>query len=163
MNLYEPFQFLTERQCDQLIDYAGQQEIKNATTLGPSAVRNNRVVWYKDSSHWTEWIKMFNTIEPMIDWIQDPQIAFYKPGEEYKWHTDKWPSNRTHIRHFTLTCELQSATNGGIELENKSIPSLKKGQAIIFRPIDKHRALSPTEGERISLTIWAMALNPDKY
>ena len=123
MKLYEPFQFLTDDECDELIRYA-QDKIQAGTTLGKSTIRNNRIAWYKDSSRWEEWIKMFNTIEPVIDWIQDPQIAFYKPGEEYKWHTDKWPSNRTHIRHFTLTCELQSATNGGIELENKSIQYL---------------------------------------
>jgi len=161
MKLYEPFQFLTDDECDELIRYA-QDKIQAGTTLGKSTIRNNRIAWYKDSSRWEEWIKMFNTIEPVIDWIQDPQIAFYRPGEEYKWHTDKWPSNRTHIRHFTLTCELQSAKGSGIELENKSIPALQKGQAVIFSPHDRHRATSPTEGERISLTIWAMALNTDK-
>ena len=39
---------------------------------------------------------------------------------------------------------------------------LKKGDAIIFRPQDRHRAVSPTEGERISFTIWAMSKNPNK-
>jgi Rps23 Pro-64 3,4-dihydroxylase Tpa1-like proline 4-hydroxylase len=104
---------------------------------------------------------MFNTIDPVIDWIQTPQIAFYKPGEHYDWHDDRWPSYRTHTRHFTLTCELQSAPGGKLEFENNNF-MLRRGQAIIFKPSDKHKAVSPTEGERISFTIWAMAKNANK-
>ena len=161
MKLYEPFQFLTAEECDQIITYAGQKEVKTGTTLRSGTVRNNRVVWYEDSTRWNEWIEMFNKIDPVIEWIQTPQIAFYKPGEEYKWHVDTWPNYRTHIRHFTLTCELQLAPDAKLELVDKNI-CLKKGEAVIFKPQDRHRALSPTEGERISFTIWAMARNPGK-
>ena len=161
MKLYEPFQFLTTAECDQIIEYGRTSEIKQGTTLRPGNIRNNRVVWYEDSKRWQEWIDCFNKIEPVIDWIQTPQIAFYRPGEEYKWHVDTWPNYRTHIRHFTLTCELQSALNGRLELENKNF-NLRKGEAIIFKPQDRHRAVSPTVGERISFTIWAMSKNPEK-
>ena len=161
MKLYEPFQFLTGEECDQIITYACRKEVKTGTTLRSGTVRNNRVVWYEDSTRWNGWIEMFNKIDPVIEWIQTPQIAFYKPGEEYKWHVDTWPNYRTHIRHFTLTCELQSAPDAKLELEEKNI-CLKKGEAVIFKPQDRHRAISPTEGERISFTIWAMARNPDK-
>ena len=163
MKLYEPFQFLTAEECDGIIAYARQNNIQEGTTLGKDNIRNNRVVWYKDSTRWQEWIDKFNEIEPVIDWLQTPQISFYNPGEEYKWHVDTWPNYRTHIRHFTLTCELQNAVGSGIELENHNIPQLKKGEAVVFKPSDRHRATSPTEGERISFTIWAMALNPDKH
>ena len=105
---------------------------------------------------------MLNTIEPVIEWIQTPQISFYTPGEKYDWHDDGWPSYRTHIRHFTLTCELQSAPGAGFEMKDKSIPPLAKGQAVIFRSTEKHRATSPTNGERISFTIWAMSKNKNK-
>jgi len=161
MKLYEPFQFLTAAECDQIIEYGRTSEIKQGTTLRPGNVRNNRVVWYEDSKRWREWIDGFNKIEPVIDWIQTPQIAFYVPGEEYKWHVDTWPNYRTHIRHFTLTCELQSAPDSRLELENKSF-DLQKGEAIVFKPQDRHRAVSPTSGERISFTIWAMSKNPNK-
>jgi alkylated DNA repair dioxygenase AlkB len=160
MKMYEPFQFLTASECDEIIEYA-QGKTQTGTTLSKGTVRNNRVAWYKDSTHWTEWIRMFNEIEPVIDWIQTPQIGFYRPGEEYKWHVDTWPEYRTHIRHFTLTCELQSAPGARLELENKNF-NLDKGDAIIFKPSDRHRAVSPTEGERISFTIWAMAFNKHK-
>tara|TARA_B100001059_G_C17557899_1_gene438572 strand:+ start:32 stop:523 length:492 start_codon:yes stop_codon:yes gene_type:complete len=163
MKLYEPFQFLTAKECDDIIAYARQNKIQAGTTLGNASTRNNRVVWYKDSTHWQEWIDRFNEIEPVIDWLQTPQISFYKPDEEYKWHVDTWPKYRTHIRYYTLTCELQKAVGSGIELENYNIPQLQKGEAVVFKPSDRHRATSPTEGERISFTIWAMALNPDKH
>ena len=162
MKLYEPFQFLTAKECDEISAYADRSEIKPGTTLRSGKVRNNRVAWYKESNQWPKWISMFNTIDPVIDWIQTPQVAFYKPGEEYKWHVDTWPYYRTHIRHFTLTCELQSAPGARLEIENQQF-DLTRGQAIIFKPQDKHRAVSPTNGERISLTIWAMAKNLTKH
>ena len=162
MKLYEPFQFLTANECDNIIDYAEKTDVRPGTTLRKGNVRNNRVAWYKESGEWQNWIDMFNKIDPVIEWIQTPQVAFYKPGEEYKWHVDTWPNYRTHIRHFTLTCELQSAPGARLELENKEF-DLAKGQAIIFKPQDKHRAVSPTDGERISLTIWAMAKNLTKH
>ena len=160
MKLYEPFQFLTATECDELISYA-KGKLKPGSTLGKFSGRNNRIAWYEDSHHWAKWIAMFNTIDPVIDWIQTPQIAFYKPGEHYDWHDDRWPSYRTHTRHFTLTCELQSAPGGKLEFENNNF-MLRRGQAIIFKPSDKHKAVSPTEGERISFTIWAMAKNANK-
>ena len=161
MKLYEPFQFLTAGECDEIIAYAKANVIETGVTLRPGKVRNNRVSWYKKSERWQSWIDLFNKIDPVIDWIQTPQVAFYQPGEQYQWHTDTWPEYRTHIRHFTLTCELQSAPSARLELEDKSF-ELKKGDAIIFRPQDRHRAVSPTEGERISFTIWAMSKNPNK-
>ncbi len=162
MKLYETFQFLTADECDSIIEYARNSEIKAGTTLRKGTVRNNRVAWYKDSKEWQKWIDMFNTIDPLIEWIQTPQVAFYKPGEEYKWHVDTWPNYRTHIRHFTLTCELQSALGARLEIKDQQF-NLERGQAIIFKPQDEHRAISPTHGERISLTIWAMAKNFTKH
>ena len=165
MKLYEPFQFLTDKECRDIISYAKQNKVIKGTTLGKKVqdIRNNRIVWYRESANWQKWIDMFNTIDkPCIDWIQPPQISFYTPGEKYDWHEDSWPCFRTHLRHYTLTCELQSAPGARIELEKYKLPPLKEGEAIIFKPEDTHRATTPTEGERISFTIWAMALNPKK-
>lgn len=158
MKLYEPFKFLTDSECEEILNYAYNKQIKNAE----NPVRQNRIVWYEDSKYWQRWIDMFNSIEPVIDWIQTPQISFYKPGEKYDWHTDKWPQYRTHIRHFTLTCELQSAPGACFEMADRQIPPLGKGQAVIFKSTEKHRATSPTVGERISFTIWTMAKNKNK-
>ena len=67
MKLYEPFQFLTADECDEIIAYAKRHEIKPGTTLGSGNVRKNRIVWFKDSTNWGKWISMFNSIEPVID------------------------------------------------------------------------------------------------
>ena len=66
MKLYEPFQFLTTAECDAIIQYAGKSEIQEGTTLRKGNIRNNRVCWYNDSTHWAEWIAMFNEIDPVI-------------------------------------------------------------------------------------------------
>ena len=158
MELYEPFQFLSAEECDSIIEYGRKSQIENAE----NSARKNRIVWYWESEQWQKWIEMLNTIEPVIEWIQTPQISFYTPGEKYDWHDDGWPSYRTHIRHFTLTCELQSAPGAGFEMKDRSIPPLGKGQAVIFRSTEKHRATSPTAGARISFTIWAMSKNKNK-
>ena len=34
-------------------------------------LRNNHIVWYKESSKWNSWIEMFNQIEDRIKWIQN--------------------------------------------------------------------------------------------
>ena len=66
MKLYEPFDFLTDNQCDEIITYA-QDKVQRGSTLGKFAGRNNRIAWYKDSKYWQGWISMFNQIEPVID------------------------------------------------------------------------------------------------
>ena len=158
MKLYEPFQFLTDSECREILDYANQNITKNAE----NPVRQNRIVWYEDSKYWKKWIDMLNSIEPVIDWIQTPQISFYRPGEQYGWHNDGWPLYRTHIRHFTLTCELQSAPGASFQMAEHDIPSLRVGEAVIFRSPERHQATSPSKGERISFTIWAMTKNPNQ-
>lgn len=161
MKLYEPFQFLTANECDKIIAYGNERRKIQGYLDGKDnlQLRNNRIVWYEDSAKWSEWIKMFNTIEDKIRWIQTPQIAFYTPGEYYNWHNDQGKSQRTDQRYFTLTCNLQIADGSQFEIENKNIPKMKKGEAVIFYSTDKHRAITPASGERISLTIWAMARN----
>jgi len=161
MKLYEPFQFLTTDECDNIIAYGeNENKIAGILTGKPNLkLRNNRIVWYKDSSKWSQWISLFNRIENRTDWIMDPQISYYKPGEHYGWHNDQDRSKRTHQRYFTLTCELQQAPGASLELYTKKFSRLQKGEAIIFPSTDTHRATAPVEGERISLTIWAMTKN----
>jgi len=161
MKLYEPFQFLTVKECDDIIAYGRPRGKRSGTLIGKgnTDLRNNRVVWYKDSRKWQQWIDVFNTIENKISWIMDPQISYYTPGEHYGWHTDQSESKGTHQRYFTLTCNLQTAPESEFEIEGIDLRPMEKGEAVIFPSIDNHRALTPTSGERISLTIWAMSKN----
>ena len=159
MKLYEPFQFLTAAECDNIIEYARTKKIDTGTTLRPVNVRNNRVVWYEESRSWKKWISMFKKLENRVECIMDPQISYYLPGEHYDWHTDRSTNNQNYQRHFTLTCNLQTAPGSMFELENINLPQLNRGDAVVFPSEDKHRATTPTSGERISLTIWSMVKN----
>lgn len=161
MKLYEPFQFLTTKECDQIIGYAKSKQKIQGYLDGKDnfKLRNNRIVWYEDSKKWQDWIDTFNKIENRIRWIETPQIAFYTPGEYYNWHNDQGKSQRTDQRYFTLTCNLQLAEDSEFQIENKNIRQMQKGEAVIFHSTDNHRAISPTSGERISLTVWAMTKN----
>ena len=76
MKLYEPFQFLTEEECDQLLEYGRSSHKQTGKTLGKSALRKNRIVWYRESKWWPKWLMMFQKMDESIEWIQDPQISF---------------------------------------------------------------------------------------
>ena len=52
MKLYEPFQFLSAEECDRIIEYGRQNQIKDAT----NPARKNRIVWYWESEQWQKWI-----------------------------------------------------------------------------------------------------------
>ena len=168
MKLYEPFTLLTEEQCKEIIKWGiANGNLQQGTTNGHRKgkptnpkVRNNRVVWYKDSKYWQTWIDILNSVsDRKIDWIQTPQISFYKPGEFYEWHEDGFVNPRTHVRHLTMCCELRTAPGGFLELQDKDI-RLKQGQAVVFPVLHRHRAVSPSQQERISMVIWGMTLNP---
>ena len=61
MQMYKPFQFLTENECDEIITYAEKEKQLPGNTLGKdkNPVRSNRIVWYKNAERWKDWISMF--------------------------------------------------------------------------------------------------------
>jgi hypothetical protein len=165
--LLEPFQFLSQQECDEIIQYARHNEINEATLhLGHSnkSLRNNRVVWYMDSRRYQQWTDFFRkNFEPNIRWIQTPQIALYAPGEYYDLHQDEGDSSpRTDVRYLTLTANLQPADGAGLEIEGEKFLTTGHGTAVVFPSKMQHRALSPSSGERISFTIWAMGPNTNR-
>ena len=164
--LLEVFDFIDDTLCDEIIGY-GQNEIKQQGKLYTgqtnTQLRNNRIVWYKDSKKYQQWTNYLKEFDASIDWIETPQISYYLPGEYFELHTDQQEgSKRTHIRKLTLTANLQTADEGCIEVLGKKYAEMKKGQAVVFQSSCQHRAISPTAGERISFTIWGMAKNPSK-
>ena len=165
VTLYQPFDFLTESQMRDILRTAvqegiGTQQIKNEQG---NIHRNSRISWYRKTHHNHEWLEIFNYIQPGIEWIETPQIAFYKPGEYYDWHTDeRHNSTRSYIRKFTLVANIHSAPGSGLEIKDKPIIDLGIGQAVIFPSMDLHRAVTPEQGERASLTMWAMSKNTNK-
>ena len=165
-NKLEIFEFLDHTTCDEIIDYgmqANKEQGKLYTGQTDTQLRNNRIVWYKDSRYYQTWTNFLKNFDAAIDWVETPQISFYSPGEYFELHTDQQEvSRRTHIRHLTLTANLQVAHGGHIEVLGRQYTDMKKGQAVVFESSCQHRAISPIAGERISFTIWGMAKNPNK-
>jgi len=165
MKLYKPFQFLTAAECDELIQY-GKDKIQNGTTLGKFAGRNNRIAWYKESKHWARWIEMFNSIEPVIDWIQTPQIAFYQPGEHYDWHVDVGHGDAA-CRKISISVMLSpddKYKGGDLEVNDHGVLRQgirEQGSINLFPSYMPHRVAPVTEGERWALVIWING--PDRF
>ena len=167
MILYEPFQFLTADECDALISYA-KDKIENGKTLGKYTGRNNRVAWYKESKYWGEWIDMCNSIDPVIDWLQTPQIAFYKPGEYYDWHVDQDidPYQQGAYKGLTRKISLSVSLNDKSKYEagdfkfsynNKETicKELKqKGTVVVFPSFIHHKVEPVKKGVRYSIVKW---------
>lgn len=161
--LYKVFDFLTDEYVEYIKTYYFFHPSVKGTVGGDHLVehkkiRNNQIVWFDDSDRWADWVKFLQGFDPLIEWIQTPQISHYGPDEYYDWHIDASPTRRTHKRHLTLTVEIQSAEGARFEIKDRDIGPMKPGQAVVFPSVDLHRATAPTIGNRMSLTIWGMAL-----
>ena len=157
--LNEPFQLFTEEQCEALITRAQAQEIVQGQTYSNRLhVRNNDIVWF--SLEQNEYNNMWELVKDYweeVHWFEHPiQISRYSTGQYYDWHSDNKPNRRrTSKRHLTLTCTLRAAPGAVFETELGTY-DLQPGQAILIPSSLQHRACSPTEGERWSLTVWYM-------
>ena len=159
--MYKIFDFLDQEYVEYIRQYYFDNDSQEGNLAGNQAdkqLRDNRIVWFNDSTRWNNWIEFLKTYDEKIDWIQTPQISYYGPGQHYGWHTDSDFTRRTHKRYLTLNAEIQSAPGAGFEIKDHGIIKMKPGQAVVFPSKDLHRALPPTSGSRISFTIWGMAL-----
>ena len=96
-----------------------------------------------------------------LDCYNYPDIQFlkYPAGGFYHWHTDEMKHTTEGMyRGMSLSLTLNDAfQGGGLEIkdggEYVQAPNTKGGFAI-FSAFHFHRALTVTEGERRSLTLW---------
>lgn len=163
--LYEPFQLWTEQECKDII-----LRSKNSLEKGKvyhqnklTDVRSNYISWLTlDESEFDYCFSIVKPYHSILTWFEHPvQISRYAKGEFYNWHRDEKPGNkRKSVRHFTLTCTLQTAPGATFELRNR-VYDLPTGHAVIFPSKLDHRANAPTEGERWAFTIWYMKPNVD--
>lgn len=159
--LYKVFDFLTPEYVEYIKEYYHNNSSIEGELAGNQPnkeLRDNRVVWFNDSLRWAEWVNFLKEFDPLIDWIQTPQISYYGPNQHYGWHTDSDRTHRTHKRYLTLNVEIQNAEGACFEIKNQDIGLMNPGQAVVFPSADLHRATAPTSGSRMSLTIWGMAL-----
>jgi hypothetical protein len=159
LKLYEPFRLFTEKRCKDLIRRATDKGLQSGETYSSTSdVRINNVSWLELDND--EYDYLWETVKDFwwtVHWYEKPiQISKYSPGEYYDWHDDAKPNKgRSSVRYLTLTCTLQSAPGAIFETEDR-VYDLEPGMAVLFPSDKKHRATSPTEGERWSFTVWYM-------
>lgn len=159
LQLNVPFRLFTEEQCKDLISRAESQGLSQGQTYSAnSEARNNNVSWLELTNE--EYDYLWETVKDYwwtLHWFEKPvQISKYAKGDFYDWHDDAKPNkSRSSVRHFTLTCTLQSAPGAVFETEDQ-VFDLEPGMAVLFPSDKQHRATEPAEGERWSFTVWYM-------
>ena len=96
-----------------------------------------------------------------LKYPQAAQIARYKDGGHYKWHTDIFPPDEQNMQR-KLSCVLllndPSEYEGGeLEIEGIEGKILEgKGSIVVFPSFLQHRVTPVTSGVRYSATCWAL-------
>ena len=170
--LFEPL--FSEEQCDKIIDIGERLVSEDATITDKGNVtkdtRNSKISWIQIGVE-TKWIYewIWASVQNTNRWELDIR-GFYETLQytvydstngtaKYDWHTDTGP-NMNH-RKISLSLQLSDANeySGGVfELERGGMLNtpehLKKGNAIMFPSLLRHRVLPVTSGIRKSLVVW---------
>lgn len=159
MQLDTVFQLLDQDQVHRVLEQHRSTTLESGSVGDPEKFkhyRNNSVTWH----YAQDWIynlvldKLRELAAFNIDRVELPyQIAEYNPGEYYNWHADSGPGYRD--RTLTLVCTLQTAPGAVFETRHNSY-DLAPGEAVIIYSGQEHRATSPQQGTRISLTVWGL-------
>ncbi len=160
--------------CDRIIDLGEAGEKIKGTITDKHAVdpqiRNSSISWIhhnKDSDwlyYWI-WTSALNTNFwglDVVGFYDSLQYTVYDANDgeaHYGWHTDTGPD--MNHRKLSLSIQLSDPDeySGGIfELERGGLLNtpehLRKGNAIMFPSILRHRVLPVTKGVRKSLVVW---------
>ena len=170
--LFEPL--FSEEQCDKIIDIGERLVSEDSTITDKGSVtkdtRNSKISWIPKAAE-TEWIyewiwaSVQNTNRWELDirgFYENLQYTIYDSTDgtaKYDWHTDTGPN--MNYRKISLSVQLSDANeySGGIfELERGGMLNtpehLKKGNAVMFPSLLRHRVLPVTSGIRRSLVVW---------
>jgi PKHD-type hydroxylase len=170
---------LSHEQCDYLISLA-----KNKWDTGITAdsihqsARKSDICWIQDDDIKKKVTDLYSTANETAQWnfdiwaVEDIQIARYRRGEFYSWHTDgnglrSIPNSPGHVRKLSMSILLNDDYTGG-ELEIKhgmmeaKIPNRNgpnkmegsKGTIIVFPSYFMHRVKPVKKGTRYSLVAW---------
>ena len=164
--------FLSENDCDQIINES-QNSLEKATVMdNNSDVRNSKISWYNNDTKITNYIKQeirkiakdlyrfhINTIAPL-------QYTFYDKNMFYNWHVDSTDDfTQPHLdRDLSASILLNHPDEyigGALELANpikNKIINLKKGSIVVFPSLIIHRVKKVEIGTRHSLVAWGSRL-----
>mgnify|MGYP001175855003 FL=1 len=161
---------LSKSQCDHLISLAKNKWNTGVTTAAADSMdqfaRKSDICWIKDESVKKQIREYYLTANENAQWnfdikgMEDVQIARYRKGEFYNWHTDgdgirPIPSEPTIVRKISMSIILNDGYKGG-ELEIKHLSKIPNtmGTIIVFPSYFTHRVKPVRRGTRYSLVAW---------
>ena len=158
-HLSEDLLTLLEKEDSQLEKHQG-------TMISSTSDHRNSDITILDPLHWFSGI-LFNVAVRSNDvsgWnfnIAFPsafQLAHYKEGQYYHWHTDVNMLERSQfVRKLTVIALINSNTEyegGEFELADTQLMKLDRGDILVFPSNISHRVTPVTKGIRKSATVW---------
>lgn len=155
--VYEIEDFLSDAQCDSIIDIAKQKgELvttsrtyllhKNETAAQSNLVRNS-TTWYVDFTLVDELCGKVSTLTGhAISTFEEPQVVRYLPGQYYSWHQDAIPKGKVNILAGNRVATVLVYLNTIHVNEIKSNPvSDSYSGCTSFRELDLH--VRPVKGK----------------
>jgi PKHD-type hydroxylase len=162
--------------CDAIISQARELELRRARIgLNPDQsvlddqTRNNKIAFISRDSWLSGILTSFGAMaNDKAHWnfhiaeSDDIQIASYKEGEKYDWHTDESILSRMGAvqRKITVVLQLNDTsefTGGGLFLKGVEGNLLaNQGDIVAFPSYMEHIAETVTSGERLSAATWIM-------
>ena len=173
--LYKPFDFLSNDECQEIINYGRTHETEDGA-LGERKgffeknKRQGKICWCNIKKYKDKILEVFKTFNKNLYIDEDLQITFYKQNDFYTWHKDTFRESERMPwqRLLSITVELQPAPQAGLFLNSNVYPfiprnedltiKLKQGQAFVFPSKDEHMARNLGPKERISLVAWGSKL-----
>ncbi|QPM92097.1 2OG-Fe(II) oxygenase [Pseudooceanicola algae] len=163
-------------ECATLRSIAHEAPARDAGLVGQTRDHNMRraeLVWLDDVPD-TGWVmdRLIDLVRvanretfdfDLQDFAESPQLARYGADRQghFDWHADIGGGPLAARRKLTLVTQLadSGAYAGGtlemwIDSHIRSAP-LEPGTAVLFPSFALHRVTPVTEGERVSLTVWA--------
>jgi hypothetical protein len=141
--------FITEKECEDLIEYSKTQTLLKSKVLSESGNvdsdnRDSEQVWFEDNSHYV--VKKIADLSSKItqkpsNYMEQLQFLKYNKGGYFKEHYDPEVNYKsdTKDRIYTIIIYLNDDFEGGqtnFKNLNMSI-NPKKGKAVIFKSLDE--------------------------
>jgi len=157
--------------CDQLLREVGEMNLGRGLTNDEKLNDTWRTgeTGFLPNNHWFEgillnharwanqsagWLFQVDNCEPL-------QIASYKAGEKYDWHSDDniLSRHKAHHRKLTVVCQLSrdsDFTGGGLYIDKAGEESILKhqGDLVVFPSLIDHRAATVESGHRVTVVSW---------
>jgi predicted 2-oxoglutarate/Fe(II)-dependent dioxygenase YbiX len=157
--------------CDQLLREVGEMNLTDGRIddADLNAKWRTGKTAFLPSNHWFEgillnharWANQSANWGFQVDNCEPLQIASYKTGEKYEWHSDDniLSRNKPYHRKLTVVCQLSrdsDFTGGGLYLEKVGEESLLKAQGdlVVFPSFLDHKAATVESGHRVTVVSW---------